>query len=1121
MKHYPLILLCWLAFISLTAQVIITPISSPESLIACGEAGDYTVNVTNADNNGYGNVVFTLGLPQGMEYVGGSLRGNALEYDLSDPRAPQFIFPGLPGLSLVTIEFQTLINCAFDNRDVVRYSLVAGGNTYSAQEQPLANFFLPEVVITNVDNPVLNLAVNGVGQRTFTIIQSTPDAYLDTIFLVNTYDADMASLGANIGTLVGSGLRSDTIRISGADLPGGDNQFNFGDTLRITEQVQLLACAQANSAVGVFWRCGSDICQSTQVNTLITQGVGSPDLRITNTTGFPDQVTASNPSLVGGGFCDTVRLSYRLQNLGEENAQGAGAVYDLTVGLGLNNNLFSFSEPVDPDIFPNWEILARINGQAVSLGVYQYPVANPLLGYNLNFTSQNTDPDGVGGLADVDGDGFFDDLPIGASFELEVLIVYDPYQSEACSYLSGYPNNGGAETNLRLGYHYFDQCTNVRQYWYSVSDPGINVVSLFTHRSVTYNVNLEESNLFPGQVTNLEIRPDGAWNSPCGATDSIVLEIILPDGLAATGNAYGPGQFSGIVEQVGDTIRLASTERGTFTQAWGLSVTPDCSTAILDTTINLSFLYFCAPDCGPVRRIDCAEIPIDFVAQCEACATGIDTREFEAERQSFGWTNSTHTQRVDPILDPTINLKAAINYDSVVFRLAGVYRDDGPFDSLFARVSYLGMNPSFADPTLAHFIPLGSTMTYYRADGSVYTCTDAPVISSFDPGLVKHQMTAKLESFFGAGSCLDGLQRQAGDSLVFQLYTLVSDNTPRRALPLPELRGELYLSRQGVVTRCNEYLDQFFLEEVIPNCNLAYAVQEHYGCEEIYFNNNAIANPGHIYDGDQFPNEVRTIVDVSEVRIFLEGNWLITTGSSDLLANGSFDENDAVSPGAPFVTIPLADPQVAYDGTFTIFTYQNPGDWPNGDLVIGGSNPAHNIRFRAIPGCEVPINRPFIQRMETDMIRYLNAPPAYRDTITSVHEIANKTHLSPQADLLLASPQEFIPNSDTVSWEIRLSNTTSYGNADKLVRNGWLAVETEPNVQLYAITDLTDPGNPVSYPLLNYSDGSNYWITIDSLSAFASRNFRIEGLYTECRRQELLVRYGKRFCEQENWLGLR
>ncbi|MEM1214184.1 MAG: gliding motility-associated C-terminal domain-containing protein [Bacteroidota bacterium] len=1109
MKHTLLTLSLLLIVAWLSAQVILTPLGGPETMVACGDAETYSLSIINSDNTGHGNVLLTADMPTGMEYVPGSLTGIAEEFNLSNISQPIFRIVGLPATSSFEISFQTIINCEFANERGILYSTTINGTEVNATEQPLANFFFPEVAITDFDFPILNLAVGVDRQREFTVVQSTNGARLDSLYFVNTYEAGMQTDGPAGSVLVGSGTGVDTFLLAGAALPGGDGSFDGGDTLRLVETVRLVNCTSANSTVQLFWQCGQTVCQEFTISSLLTQASGSPDLRITNTT-LPNQTVANNPALVGGGFCDTVALVYRLENLGEEDADGAGAVYDLIVGLGLNFNLFSNSVPADNDVFPNWEIQVSINGTPINLGNFQHPNPNPLLGYNISFAQFATDPDGPGGLDDVDGDGFFDDLPIASQTELLVEIIYDPYATDGCVYLSGFPYNGGSETILRMGYRYQDQCNDVRSYWYSVDDPGANVVSLFTHRQITYTVELENSNLFPGQTTSLEIKPDGAWNSPCAATDSFLLEVVLPDGLVATGNAFGPGNFGGIVRQSGDTVWLASNERGTFVQNWGLDVMIDCSETIQDTTINLSFLYFCDPNCGPMKRTSCTEIVMDYMPQCEPCLEGIDTRAFNARRLNYGWTNAAHTERVDPTTDPTINTAAAINFDSVALELQGVFRGNGPFDGLSARIQHLGMDPTFADPTQSHFNFVGSQLTYFATDGTIITCDEPnPLFTQqYFADDNEHELIVNIEPFFQPGGCLESITRNTGDSLVYTLYTIINENTPRRATAIPDLTGELYLLQNGQEITCSAYLAPFVLEEVVPNANLLYTTQEHYGCEAIYFDNNSVVNPGHLYDADQFPNEIRSIVDVQQIQILLEGDWAYEPGSSDILANGSFDENDVVSVTAPFVIEPIADPVVTFDGDFTTLTYVNPGDWPAGDLAIGGSNPIHNVRFYASPGCSVPENVPFTMRMRADMIRYLNSSPEFRDTITSTRTIAVKTILKPTAEFLPASPQIYIPDSDTVTWDVIINNNTSYGAVDKLVRNAWVAVESSPEVNVYEILDVTDPNNPVNFPLLTYDGGNSYWIQAGDVVEFSARTFRINGTYIGCDPQELVARMG-------------
>lgn len=1101
-----LFLLCCLSAVWLSAQVVVvSPTASPETLVACGEAGNFQVVMTNTGNVGFGNSLLTVDLPQGMYYVPGSVTGPVQESDISDPERPVFLMPGFPSQSFREVGFLALIDCGFVNDEPVRYTLLAGGQTYQASEQPLANYFYPEVVITQAENAVLTMPVNSIGERVFTIIQSTPGARLDTLFFVNRYDAGLELLGLSAGDLIGSGPMADTFAITGADLPGGDGFFDFGDTLIVSEQVRLLECIQKNSVIELFWRCGDVVCQTFTLNTLVTPSSGVPNLQIVNQTpGINTQAQANDPQHVGGGFCDTLTLNYEIANNGSETDAGAGTIYDLVVALGLNNNLYANLEPIGLDNFPNWRIMASINGVDIPLGNYHFPTPNPLLGYNIRFDQLGV---AIPGMTDADGDGFSDDLPNGAALQIQVRIVYDASLTPDCSFLSSFPNSVGGETVLRMGYQYSNQCGAPSRNWYAVTDPGINVVSLFTHRTGAPAAQLQSSNLAPGQSTWLNIRPDGAWRSPCGDRDSLVLELVLPAGLVAMGASTGPGTHYGIVAQRGDTIWLAGTERGSLTQPWRLLVSADCDVPVIGNSVQMSFLYFCDPACPVYKRIDCQILALNFLTQCQSLIQGIGTRGFEVERRTLGWTDVQHSAKVNPATDPTINLKAAINYDSVEIRLTGVYEGAGPFDNLSARINYRPVDLLLTQPDEPHFLPLGVAVQYFPAGGGELLCQTTALQTTFDGTTNTHGLELALAPLFEPGACLQGITQQAGDSIALSLFVLVSDNTPRRALPVPNLTGEFFSIINGEIVSYNRHIDNFVLEGVVPNANVQYLPQTHYGCEAVYFNSAAVTNKGHFYDGDQFPNEVRSAADVSEIRIRVEGAWGILAGSSQLTASGSFDENDGASASAPGITINIAEPGEQYDGTHTTFIYTNPGNWPRGDMVIGGSNAVHNIQFRAVPGCTVPSQGNFTVAVEADMIRYPYAPIAWRDTITAVGTDAAKSYRRQQAELLLASVQEFIPVSDTITWDFRLNNTTSYPGVDKAIQYGWIAIEGAVGINTLLLMDISNPANPIIYPSMPYGS-TGYWFQVGASPAFSSRLFRLLGTYENCEPRALQLQYG-------------
>lgn len=1098
------ILLAWLP--ALHGQVVISPVFAPETLVACGEPGCFKALLINSEGSALDNSEFIVHLPVGMNYRPGTTTGPLSEYDLSDVRRPVFLITSFPGASFQQVSFEVEIDCDFTNVAPLRYEVVANGQRFVVEEQPLGNYFYPEVVVIDTENEVLQLPVNGMGSRTFSIVQSTPGARLDTLFFVNQHGPGLAQAGLSAGTVVGSGPLADTVAIFGGDLPGGNGFFDYGDTLRLTEEVRLLQCAQQNSSIQLFWRCGEAVCQVFRLNTLVSPASGTPNLEVVNQSGFTTQVQANNPERVGGGFCETLTLTYAVTNSGSEVLPGAGAVYDLVLGLGLNGNLYTSDVPDDSSRFPAWSIRAEVNGQEVPMSAFAYPDGDPLLGYNLRFDDFESDPDGPGGLSDLNGDGRFGELPVGASFELQVHIDYDPEAVVNCQFLSGFPTGGGSETVLRVGYHYRNQCRLPYEDWYSVTDPGINVVSLFTHRAGDFNLELESANLAEGQEVWLDIWPSGAWRSPCAGRDSFILEVVLPPGLMATGASNGPAPHHGIVGQSGDTIWLSSGGRGSAGQPWRLRVRADCDADLEVNFLQLSFLYFCSSDCPYYRRIDCQAVPLAFLTQCDPPVQGLSTKAFSVERRSLGWQNVQHTVKVDPSLDPSINLQAAINFDSVEMRLSGLYRGQPPFGQLYARMAYHTVDSALVDPASPHFFPLGAQLQYFPASGGQYDCTLSEFESTYDAAGNRHYITTALEALFAPGGCLEAIDRQDGDSLSFSLFVLVTSNTPIRASPVPTLTGEFFAVLNGQEVSGNRYLAPFVLERVVPDAYVQYTPRVHYGCEQVRFNSNAVTNKGHTFDGDQFPNEIRSVATVSAIRVRLQGRWALVPGSSQVTAAGSWNENGGLSATAIGTSVPIGDPEVVYEADSTLFIYTNPGNWPKGDLAIGGSNAVHDIHFSALPNCGLPEQGSFGISVEADMVRYPYAPMAWRDTLVGVDISSAKQHRAQQAELLLSSVQSFIPVSDTVAWQFRIENTTNYTGQDKDIPFGWINVDVGADIELLRLADISNPNAPVLYTP-TFSDTGSYWFAIGELSVLGIRQFELVGLYEDCEPQSLSLRY--------------
>ncbi len=116
---------------------------------------------------------------------------------------------------------------------------------------------------------------------------------------------------------------------------------------------------------------------------------------------------------------------------------GDNAIFEVTVTSaqtdpvkGVFNDLEVGLQLCEADAFETADV--RINGVSIDPSWYYYQNFD----YVVNTTLFTIDPDGPGGLDDVDGDGFFDDLPGGETLTMEIeaaIKCQDPQQINGCA----------------------------------------------------------------------------------------------------------------------------------------------------------------------------------------------------------------------------------------------------------------------------------------------------------------------------------------------------------------------------------------------------------------------------------------------------------------------------------------------------------------------------------------------------------------------------------------------------------------------------------------------------------------------------------------------------------------
>ena len=201
-----------------------------------------------------------------------------------------------------------------------------------------------------------------------------------------------------------------------SNIGNGNDLFEQNESMLFDDKVSLLF-GQCESALetdySVYWGCANTVCnlgdQEATSLAYLTFIAGRPRINIIQTS------TIDSGSLCG----DQIESNYVFSNVG---AGSSNAASDSAFNLSLRSSNT-----------PNVSIIYSING--VNLVDESTSATTFLFNFNNN-PNFLTDPDGPGvGLEDLDMDGYFDDLPTGNSFTLNIVttIIWDSTYADRTS----------------------------------------------------------------------------------------------------------------------------------------------------------------------------------------------------------------------------------------------------------------------------------------------------------------------------------------------------------------------------------------------------------------------------------------------------------------------------------------------------------------------------------------------------------------------------------------------------------------------------------------------------------------------------------------------------------------
>jgi len=875
-----------LSVCDISAQVITfgptSPAANAEVVHTCFDSSQFSVTFSNS-STALSDATVEVQLNAGIEYVPGSfsyttnLWAGLFEGDMSNLNRPKFIIGALAPGEIITLNIGRQGTCqardlkingntfrdstfVFESGVEVNYSngISQGTATYDLVYAALS--------ITNVVTNPSPANIVGLVNRsaeitngsfgsvdTFTYCEILPAGTLGySDFRINPAGTNYSIPSSNIeqsgDTLFVKFSATEIMAIDGlgGSVGDGDGNFEIDEQFVLNYKIQALSCGVANilnSDLSVHWGCGEEICQTGSNTATLPIVTATPTLSTSN--------TIKNTL----DFCQAATYSTTITNTSSETTPAGGSfAKDVVVFLGMRANESPIATLANVSMWSPTRLNTKIfsdytlNGIPVTLptidGVYDLPVSYLPPDYFM------VDPDGVGGLEDLDGDGYFDDLAMDSTIDVSFQVNIAPVDRDSglgrADYM--YWEHISADINwsnqcgvlmspIRQEFNY----TNfIRDYNNStlldapsdVSDALDFTASIKPHLYQGINCNGASG----------AIGPDVDWT----------VRAILPPGIIVD-PSYDASKFT----VVGDTIFTSGAYSFAYTD---FPLRADCSSWNNVNPMQLTFetVYECnsgGSNCFS-QVMHAANVPI--FQHCGSSCSGVSTQLFSALRTSGSWEDNTQSTLVD-IEDPGIEREIVYPYDTVMFSARGVYADTMS-ENLYLRVDYSledGFNIFDYVSGEIHIMDIdgqynGGTVNYNTP------LTAAPTVNHL--GGQDYEMIFDLSSYrtevdaaYKYGQSASGPPSYDQDTIVIEALFVVNESfNAIYGKTVNGFRSEFYVMDNGVEKSCSSW-----------GANLAYNKTQQYlsgttryteGCNSFYQN---FYFTHQSYTGDDHPNEYR------------------------------------------------------------------------------------------------------------------------------------------------------------------------------------------------------------------------------------------------------------------------
>ncbi len=845
----------------------------------------------------------------------------------------------------------------------------------------------------------------------------------------------------------------------------GDVLFEKDEYFTLSYKVTPLNCGTVTdlqSDLKVYY--GENVstpCEpSGNAQTNVSISNGDPDITITKVSGnYID-------------FCLTETYQATITNNGTDPEDFA---QDLIAFIGLGTTSPT-SIPGDITLFGSSVLGARqfsnfkLNGQSVTLP--QILGANASMIEYLAPDYFMTDPDGPGGLDDVDGDGYFDDLPAGATlticFDVDLTPPNVPCGLGQYDYI-------GTEF-IMMDVNWSNQCS-IDQI------PERLIFNLGTIRRDEVTTLIESpTDLTDGAGFDIRVQPsfsmtgslrcDGE-NPNTGSDVTWSVRATLPPGVSLSSTATTDTHFAAYnpqLNQAGNvvTYSINRNELNWFT----FPLEFDCAAWDGSNPVTISFetVYSCGTCYEEV--IHCFDV--SAVPQCPlpGCV-GMTIREFTAQRTTPGWTDNSMTTPVT--LDPALHAVDKIApYDTVQWVLKGSIVDTIS-NNLYAKIVYT------AESGQDIFNFLDGNFTIYDIDGAYgstsYTgsLTTPPTKTHLGGG--QYEWLVDLSAY----RSLVSPAYQYGEGMDADSFTLVLNlvhdmNVNRGYYEVQDFRASYYmLDAESNERACLDLGNTMFYTGFE-----FYAFSHHVpvsGCNDDFgqFSFAWFNDAGKI-----FTNEYRPITHINSIVLTLPpamefGGQLFLDGGGDLQGKFTYTAN-------PDNTITIT-PTAAY----------RPSEWTS----------LYSYRFRvAVNGkCSLEEGRSNGSGTINVTGNYHHPNPTIHETITRTSNI-NMTYIPATVGHTPLNP---IQNTFTkeVNWDVDVCNTTPGQTIDY----NWVVLDNSAFPDL-SITNVYEVSGATQTLISTTRNGNQVMVPVGSIDGGECMTIRIYAENNSCEPADIEITQG-------------